>query len=82
MSDTFTNKPEIATKMSSQLQKDRIIIDIFQIFTNIILSDNSRFKNIMKQKKLKEMIFYYLIDTNRDYEKEDICKSLLEMTKK
>lgn len=82
MSDTSNETPEIVNTMSEQLKKDQLILEIFNMFTRIILNDNSRFKTIMKHKKLKEMIFYYLIDTNREYEKQYICNSLVEMTKK
>lgn len=72
MSDTANHSTKINDSMTPQLERDRIIIDIFQMFTQIILYDNSRFKTIQKYKELKEMIFYYLIDTNRDYERKDI----------
>jgi hypothetical protein len=59
-----------------------IIQDIFTTFTNIIISNNSRFKTIQKHKKLKEMIFYYLIDTNREYEKKDIFSGIVNLWEK
>lgn len=82
MSETSNENPDVIARMSDQLQKDKIIVDIFNMFTNIVIKDNSRFKTVMKHKKLKEMIFYYLIDTNREYEKQYICDSLINMAKK
>lgn len=82
MSISAPEKEILSERMNYQLEKDRVIIDIFHMFTNIILSDNSRFKTIRKYKKLKEILFFFLIDTNNDYEKKDISYSLLDLTRR
>ena len=54
MSETSNENPAIISRMSDQLKKDKIIIDIFDMFTNIIIEDNSRFKTVMKHKNLRK----------------------------
>ena len=80
--DTMQADLEVAEKLSSQFEKDSIINDIFNMFTWVIMHDNSRFKNIYNYKKLKEIIFYFLIDTNYDYMKRNISNSLIDLTRK
>ena len=81
VSDVGNNNKPLADLMQPQLQHDKLITDIFDMFTSIISYDNSRFKSIHKHKRIKEMIFYFLIDSNRDYEKKDISESLIHLSK-
>lgn len=64
------------------LRNSNIISDFFKVLTDIIVVNNSRFKNVYRRKKLKEMIFYLLIDTNDDYMKKDISSSLVNLAKR
>ena len=82
MSEIGNNNKALADQMQPQLQQESIITEIFQMFTTVILYDNSRFKAIHKFKRFKEMIFYFLIDSNREYEKKDILTSLINLTRK
>lgn len=79
---TMQNDLEIAGKLAGQFEKDSVIVDIFQMFTIIVINDHSRFKKIYRHKKLKEIIFYFLIDTNFDYMKKDISYSLIDFTRR
>lgn len=82
MSDVGNNNKVLADLMEPQLKEDKLIIDIFEMFTTVILYENSRFKSIYKHKKIKEMLFYFLIDSNRDYEKMHISESLINLSRK
>lgn len=83
MSDVGNNDKALSTLMQEQLKRDNIIVDIFDMFTTVIVYDNTRFKTIIKdQAKLKEMIFYFLIDSNMESEKRQISESLVQITKK
>jgi hypothetical protein len=82
MSEVGNNDKPLINLMSEQLERDTIITDIFDMFALVITYDNARFKSIYKHKKLKNMIFYYLIDSNKDFEKREISQSLINLTKK
>lgn len=82
ISTTLQNDLEIAGKLASQFENDSVILDIFQMFTIIVMNDHSRFKKIYRHKKLKEIIFYFLIDTNYDYMKKEISYSLIDFTRR
>ena len=82
MSEVGNNDKPLINLMSEQLERDTIITDIFDMFALVITYDNARFKSIYKHKKLKNMIFYYLIDSNKDFEKLEISQSLINLTRK
>ena len=83
MSDIGNNDKALCALMQDQFKHDKIIMEIFEMFTTVILYDNSRFKTIIKdQAKIKGMIFYFLIDSNLEYEKRQICESLIKLTEK
>ena len=82
MGEVGNNDKPLIKLMAEQLERDTIIQDIFNMFITVIMYDNSRFKTILKHKKLKSMIFYFLIDSNNNFEKKEISESLTLLTRK
>lgn len=80
-SDVGNNDKKLIDLMSEQLERDTIITDIFNMFTTVISYSNNRFKTIYKHKKLKSILFYFLIDSNHNFEKKEISESLTNLTR-
>ena len=81
ISDVGNNDKSLINLMKEQLERDRIVHDIFRMFALIITYEHKRFKSIYKNKKLKSIIFYFLIDSNHEYQKKEISESLTFLTK-
>jgi len=80
-SEVGNNDKKLIELMSKQLERDTIITDIFNMFTKIISNCNKRFKSIYKHKDLKTILFYFLIDSNHNFEKKEISESLTNLTR-
>lgn len=81
ISDVGNNDKSLIKLMREQLERDRVVHDIFKMFSLIITFENKRFRSIYKNRNLKSIIFYYLIDSNNEYLKKEISESLTYLTR-